>query len=84
MGAVEHWRLRKQRYGLIGERRELEDGKEEFSLTGANWVESPNGRHRGENPLEGKEIYKAQNLFSDNGREPVEVRGTVEISASED
>lgn len=79
MEIARHWRLRKDRYNLRGEKRELEDGTVQFRLNGSNnWTE--NGHHEGENPLEGTTIiYQAQTLPGDNGREPIEIHGLVEI-----
>ncbi len=84
MEIARHWRLRKDRYNLRGERRELKDGTEQFRLNGSNnWTEPrPNGHHEGENPLEGTIIYQAQTLPGDNGREPIEIHGLVEIPVS--
>ncbi len=80
---AEHWRMQRKRYRLEGFKREKGDGTVEFSLNGSNWTESPNGYHRDENPLEGDEaLHQADRKASDNGREPIKVYGTVEISAS--
>ncbi len=61
MEIVRHWRLRKDRYNLRGERRELENGMVQFKLNGSNtWSEpQPNGHHQEEDPLEGFIIYQA-------------------------
>lgn len=56
-GAVRHWRIKKQRYSLVGEKDEHGNvnfppgpHKPKFSLNG-------NGR-REENPLEGAAVYQ--------------------------
>ena len=58
MEFVRHWRMQPQRYQLRGFKRERTDGRVEFSINGSNWVESPNGFHRHENPKEGGVIYQ--------------------------
>lgn len=81
MGAIESWRNRHRNLRLEGYKRPTSKG-EEFSLDSSHWTGSPNGYHRHENPFRGREIYQAQSLASDNGREPIKVHGTLEISAS--
>ncbi|MFV1917431.1 MAG: hypothetical protein ACC618_03065 [Patescibacteria group bacterium] len=81
MGIPENWRNQPQRLKFTGFKRETENGTE-VSFSGTNWVPSENGFHREENPLQGREIYKAPAPSSENGKTPRQIHGTVEISAS--
>jgi len=63
-----HWRMGPQRLRFTGFKRTNGNGTAEFSLTGANWKESPNGHNKNEDPLQGKIIYQAEGKSSDNGR----------------
>lgn len=84
MEIARHWRNRHRNLRLQGFERTTPEGNKEFSINGSSWFEpSPNGRHGGENPLEGTTIiYQAQTLPGDNGRKPIEIRGVVEIPVS--
>lgn len=86
MEFVRHWRTQRDRYNLRGKIRELEDGSVQFKLNGSNtWTEpQPNGHHPHEDPLGGKVIYQATLPAGDNGRQPVIIQGSVEISAFSD
>lgn len=86
MEAPRHWRLRKDRYSLRGEKIELEDGTIRVRLNGNNtWTEfHPNGHHEAENPLEGTIIYQAPVEDYPNGLGPIPIGAGVEISVSAD
>ena len=86
MEAPRHWRLRKDRYSLRGEKIELEDGTIRVRLNGSStWTElRTNGHHEGENPLEGAIIYQAPAEDYQNGLEPIPIGADVEISVSAD
>ena len=86
MEAPRHWRLRKDRYSLRGEKIELEDGTIRVKLNGSStWTEfQPNGRHEGENPQDATIIYQAPTEDYTNEQEPIPLQGVVEIPVSVD
>lgn len=82
MEAPRHWRLRKDRYNLRGEKIELEDGAIIVRLNGSSrWTElQSNGHHEGENPLEGTIIYQAPQEDYIDAESPVPLEHNLEIS----
>ena len=84
MEAPRHWRLRKDRYSLRGEKIELEDGTIRVRLNGSStWTElRTNGHHEGENPLEGTIIYQAQPPEKEDLAIPFSIHSAVDIPAS--
>lgn len=77
MEIARHWRLGPQRLRFTGFKRTNGNGETEFSLTGANWKESPNGHKPDQNPLQGTVIYQAEDKPSDNGRNAETVSNSV-------
>jgi len=86
MEAPRHWRMRKDRYNLRGEKRELEDGTVQLKINGSTtWTEPhPNGHHEGESPFKAVIIYQAPRKDYANGLEPIPIGAGVEISVSAD
>ncbi len=82
--SAEHWRKREERYNLVGEKIELEDGTFQVRLICSNtWNKLQlNGHRRDEDPLKREKIYQAPRTASENGRGPKQIQDSVEISAS--
>lgn len=73
METVRHWRLRSQRYNLLGDKRTI-NGIDEFKLAGSGpeseiWKNEArsNGHHLENNPQQ-QIIYQAPPIHGENGR----------------
>ncbi len=82
--SADHWRKQGERYNLLGEKRELEDGTFQVKLIGSNtWNKlQQNGHRKDEDPFRRPVIYQAPRPGSENGKGPKKIRGSVVISAS--